>query len=229
MQALLKYYDIDGDGQVSYEEFLRGLRDEMTPRRGKMVEKVFKSLDRDGTGVINMADIVQIYDVSMNPEFMEQKKTKEQILTEFLNNFEGAQGNRDGNVTYPEFFDYYQDLSMSVPNDEYFVRMLESAWQCPENDNDPVAQASIQMLVKEVRARVLELAKNDPKLIKKIHSDFDLNQSGNLTIDEVTNMIAKLKISVERKYVHPFFKYVDQDNSGTIDFPEFERYILGGQ
>ena len=77
------------------------------------------------------------------------------------------------------------------------------------------------MLIKEVRSRVLELAKNDPKLIKKIHSDFDLNQNGNLTIDEVTNMIAKLKISVERKYIHPFFKYIDQDNSGTIDFPEF--------
>jgi hypothetical protein len=26
--------------------------------------------------------------------------------------------------------------------------------------------------------------------------------------------------------VHPFFKFVDQDNSGTIDYPEFEKYIL---
>ncbi len=73
---------------------------------------------------------------------------------------------------------------------------------------------------------MLELAKGDPKLIKKIHSDFDLNQSGNLTIDEFTNMIAKLKISVERKYVHPFFKYVDNDNSGSVEYAEFERYIL---
>ena len=192
-----------------------------------MVEKIFKSMDRDGSGVINLGDVIQIYDVSTNAEFIAHKKTKEQILQEFLNNFEGAKGNRDGQVTYSEFFDYYTDLSMSVPNDEYFVRMLESAWQIPEADNDPVAEASIKMLIKEVRARVLELAKNDPKLIKKIHSDFDLNQSGALTIDEVTNMIAKLKISVERKYVHPFFKYIDQDNSGNIDYPEFEKYILG--
>ena len=41
----------------------------------------------------------------------------------------------------------------------------------------------------------------------------------------VTIMIAKLKISVERKYIHPFFKYIDQDNSGIIDYPEFEKYI----
>ncbi len=199
----------------------------MNARRAKMVERIFKRFDRDGSGVINLGDIVQIFDVSMNPDFVEMRKTKDQILNELLMNFEGAKGNGDGTVTFQEFFDYYSDLSMSVPNDEYFVRMLESAWQLPEVENDPVGEASIKMLIKEVRSRVLELAKNDPKLIKKIHSDFDLNQNGNLTIDEVTNMIAKLKISVERKYIHPFFKYIDQDNSGTIDYPEFEKYILG--
>jgi len=48
-----------------------------------------------------------------------------------------------------------------------------------------------------------------------------------LTIDEVTNLIAKLKISVERKYVYPFFKVLDADNSGGVEYPEFEAYILG--
>ena len=62
------------------------------------------------------------------------------------------------------------------------------------------------MLIKEVRSRILDLINNDPKLLRKIHSDFDLNQSCTLTIDEVTNMIARLKISVERKYVYAFFK-----------------------
>lgn len=72
--------------------------------------------------------IVGIYDVSMNPDFIEGRKTREQILTEFLSNFEGVRGNRDGIVTKNEFFDYYTDLSMSVPSDEYFVRMMESTW-----------------------------------------------------------------------------------------------------
>lgn len=222
----MKYYDVNNDGNISYEEFIRGLRDEMSPRRLKMVEKVFTSLDRDGSGQITLADVVQIYDVSMNHEFIEGKKTREQIVGEFLSGFEGARGNKDGVITKNEFLDYYTDLSMSIPSDEYFVRMLESAWQCPEEDADPAAQASIRMLIEEVRKRIMELAKGDPKLVKKIHSDFDLNQSGSLTIDEVTNMIAKLKISVERKYVYPFFKFIDQDNSGNISFEEFEIYVL---
>ena len=82
------------------------------------------------------------------------------------------------------------------------------------------------MLIKEVRSRILELIKNDPKLLRKVHSDFDLNQSGALTIDEVTSMIARLKISVERKYVYAFFKQVDRDNSGGIEYPEFEQYVF---
>jgi hypothetical protein len=122
--------------------------------------------------------------------------------------------------------DYYRDISMNYPADEYFVRMLEATWQVFEEEADPYMKPTVNMLLKEVRSRVLELANNDTKLIKKIHSDFDLNQSGSLTIDEVTNMIARLNISVERKYIYPFFKVVDADNSGGIEYLEFERYIL---
>ncbi len=162
----------------------------------------------------------------MNPEFIEGRKSREQILTDFLSNFEGVKGNKDGIVTTEEFFDYYTDLSMSTPSDEYFVRMMESTWQMPEDAGTPAAKQTVQHLIKEVRLRVLELARNDPNLIKKVFSDFDLNQSGHLTIDEMTNMIAKLKISVERKFVYPFFKIIDANNSGGIEFEEFEHYII---
>jgi len=33
----------------------------------------------------------------------------------------------------------------------------------------------VQLLLTEVRTRILELARNDPKLVKKVFSDFDLN------------------------------------------------------
>lgn len=74
-----------------------------------------------------------------------------------------------------------------------------------------------------------DLSRQNPDFLKKIFNDFDLNQSGHLTIDEVTNLIAKLKISVERKYVYPFFKVVDANNSGGIELDEFTAYICGNQ
>ena len=61
--------------------------------------------------------------------------------------------------------------------------------------------------------------------MQKIFNDFDLNGSESLTIDEVNNLIAKLRISVERKYIYPFFKIVDANNSGAIEFDEFCAYL----
>jgi len=124
----MRHYDVDGDGNVSYEEFIRGLRDELTQRRKVMVDKAFAMMDRDQSGQLTIQDIASIYDVSMNPEFLEGRKTRDEILQDFLNNFDGAKGNNDGVVTKQEWVDYYTDLSMSTPSDEYFVRMMESTW-----------------------------------------------------------------------------------------------------
>ena len=77
----------------------------------------------------------------------------------------------------------------------------------------------------EVKSRILQLAKGDQALFRKIFNDFDLTGSESLTIDEMTNLIAKLRISVERKYIYPFFKVVDGNNSGAIEFDEFEAYL----
>jgi len=124
----MKYYDVDGDGSISYDEFLNGMKDELTERRLGMVKKAFAMLDKDGSGKITVSDIAGIYDVSMNPLFLEGRKTRDEILADFLNSFEGSRGNKDGCVTWEEFYDYYSDLAMSTPSDEYFVKMMESTW-----------------------------------------------------------------------------------------------------
>lgn len=66
IQALMKYYDVDGDGNITYEEFIRGLRDPLSGRRQAMVDKAFAMIDRNGNGALSPADIDAIYDVSQN-------------------------------------------------------------------------------------------------------------------------------------------------------------------
>lgn len=73
----MKYYDINQDGNVGYEEFLNGLRDDLSPRRKDMVLKAFAMLDKDGSGIVNVQDICAIYDVSRNPDFIEGRLTKD--------------------------------------------------------------------------------------------------------------------------------------------------------
>ena len=192
-----------------------------------MVLKAFAMMDKTGDGIITIQDVVNIYDVSKNPDFISGRASKDQILTTFITQFEGARGDRDGKINRDEFIDYYTDLYASIPTDDYFVQMMETTWQCPEDENTTAIQQTVQLLLTEVRARVFELARRDPNLLRKIFNDFDTNQSGGLTIDETTRMVYKLAISVERKYVYPFFKLVDRDNSGCIEYAEFEAYVLG--
>lgn len=61
-------------------------------------------------------------------------------MGEFLNGFDGMKGNNDGVVTMQEWTDYYSDLSMSLPSDEYFVKMMESVWQICEDETSSVNQ-----------------------------------------------------------------------------------------
>jgi len=68
---------MDGDGSINYEEFLSGLRDDLTPRRAAMVEKAYNILDVNGNGTINFQDVGEMYDVSCHKDFIEGKKTKE--------------------------------------------------------------------------------------------------------------------------------------------------------
>lgn len=47
-------------------------------------------------------------------------------------------GNNDGVISRKEWDDYYTDLSMSLPSDEYFVKMMESVWQICEDEEATV-------------------------------------------------------------------------------------------
>jgi hypothetical protein len=69
----------------------------MSQERHALVMKAFNKFDKDGSKVINVHDLKDSYDVSKHPDFLSKKKTKEQILKEFLLTFEIAHSNRMGN------------------------------------------------------------------------------------------------------------------------------------
>jgi Ca2+-binding EF-hand superfamily protein len=77
IQALVKYYDTNKDGSISYEEFMSGLKDDLSERRRNMVLKAFAILDKSGDGVVTASDVLHIYDVSKNPDFLEHRLTKD--------------------------------------------------------------------------------------------------------------------------------------------------------
>jgi hypothetical protein len=68
---------------------------------------------------------------------MSGKKTEDQILQEFLETFETAHAMRNNDtpnyvVTKEEFEEYYNNISASIDDDNYFKLMMENAWKLTE-------------------------------------------------------------------------------------------------
>jgi Ca2+-binding EF-hand superfamily protein len=90
MKQLMKYYDVDGDGHISYEEFVKGLRDSLSARKQRIVDTAFLTLDRENAGALKLAYLAQVFDGSSFPEVLNGKKSRDQLVHEFLSQFHGS-------------------------------------------------------------------------------------------------------------------------------------------
>lgn len=125
-ERIFKYFDRNNDGKIDYDEFLRGLRGDLNPRRRALVGLAYQKLDLTGDGKVTIDDLKINYDVSCHPKFKSGQITKEQILNDFLAQWDTL--NKDGIVTLAEFEDYYKDVSASIDDDDYFELMIRNAW-----------------------------------------------------------------------------------------------------
>lgn len=137
-------FDRDGSGDISYDEFLRSIRGSMNPTRRALAKKAFDIMDKDKSGVLDINDIRQTYNAKQHPDVKSGKKTEDEILLEFLDTFEdafcdmkGQADSRDGKINTEEWFEYYNNVSMSVDTDEYFTAMMNSTWNL---DNSKVTK-----------------------------------------------------------------------------------------
>jgi Ca2+-binding EF-hand superfamily protein len=95
--------------------------------RKALIRKAFKKLDANKNGVIQLDDIKLFYNAKLNPEVTSGRKTEDQVLLEFLGGFDTIV--KDGSVTYEEFEEYYNTISVSIDNDEYFQLMMANTWK----------------------------------------------------------------------------------------------------
>jgi hypothetical protein len=83
--------------------------------------------------VVDAEDLKDRYSASRHPDVVQGKKTEEQVLMDFIETFEihhniRTRDVRDGRVTLEEFVEYYNNVSVSIDNDEYFALMMNNSW-----------------------------------------------------------------------------------------------------
>jgi Ca2+-binding EF-hand superfamily protein len=54
---MTRFYDTNGDGQITWAEFLQHLRQPMSYRQNSIVEKAWASLDPQGSGLVDIKQV----------------------------------------------------------------------------------------------------------------------------------------------------------------------------
>ena len=126
MDELFAFFDENADGRISYNEFLKALRGDLNERRLGLIKLAYAKLDKNGDETVNLMDMKLAYDVSKHPNFIDRSKTADQILKEFMAQWDTIE--KDGTVTFEEFANYYKDVSASIDGDDEFELMIRNAW-----------------------------------------------------------------------------------------------------
>ncbi|ELT95363.1 hypothetical protein CAPTEDRAFT_222663 [Capitella teleta] len=125
-QECFNEMDIEGNGVVSFDEFLIALRPPLSESRLDLINQAFDKLDASGTGEVTVCDLKGVYSADYHPKFQSGEWTEEEVFQYWLQQFGGDE---DGTVSREDFVNYYVGVSSSIDDDDYFVEMMKSAWK----------------------------------------------------------------------------------------------------
>ena len=126
LTELERLLDRNGDGTISYDEFLYQMAPPLSEERIKWINKAFDKLDVDGSGLVNIADIQAVHNPKTSELVKMGKTTANEIFANLLASYDQ---DGDGTITRDEFIDYYREISPSIDTDEYFATMMKNAWK----------------------------------------------------------------------------------------------------
>uniref|UniRef100_A0A6J0UJ59 Calcyphosin-2 isoform X1 n=3 Tax=Pogona vitticeps TaxID=103695 RepID=A0A6J0UJ59_9SAUR len=126
-ESLWLILDGNSNGDVDYVDFTRAVLGEMNEYRKAFVRKAYMKLDYNKTGSVPMIDIKKCYCARRHPQVLAGNATEEEIKSSFLETLEDACSNPN-EVSFCEFEDYYEGLSIGIMDDDDFVNILKNPW-----------------------------------------------------------------------------------------------------
>ena len=157
IEDLFASFDKDEKGMVNYDDFVRILRGELNDKRKDLVQNVFKHLDVDNKGAIPIDELLSLYDPRQSLEYVRERKSEDEAMKIFEDSLRGNHKYLNGDegdtkpVDIEEFEDFYESVSMMIPNDELFRDVILRTWGLikdepkeEENEEEPQESEDVQ-------------------------------------------------------------------------------------
>jgi len=244
IQIAFSLFDKNKNGVIDYDEFIRIIRGEMNENRKKIVEEIFNKLDINHLNAIEKEELISKFNAKNHPDVLNGKKTEDEILLEFIETFENTYNylcgtENDGKVTLEEFMEYYENVSLSIDNDDYFEMLINNTWGFNnENENNYVNNNNKgwsnkndnndNNLQSNYKRRFGDNNKRNNNNINTINeknfvqNEFYPNENNILDIfrNEIRKKGAKGIIGLAKQ-----FKLFDENKNKTLDYKQFSKAI----
>lgn len=240
-RKLFKFFDVDRNGSIAYNEFLRTVRGRLNPVRRALVKAAFDALDalNEGgpRGFLTIRNIEKFYSTSLIPAVKAGLKSRDDALVDYLSGFEGSEGNGDGKVNLEEWIRYYEEISSSIDEDDEFGQMMNNTWRHLKSGKKHVInftpKGELELLEKQLREAIFrkKVANNPKRVLQQTFGVLDKNRSGTVDLDEFVNALEGFGMQVQGRRpgvgglpmqtVRALFTKYDADQSGLLSISEF--------
>lgn len=126
LEQVVDIIDPDGERRLDYSLFMRTVLGEMNEFRKDLVRKAFVKVDTHKEGTIHVSDIRKFFNVNSPYKPGSDADSTKNALQAFLVAVRASE--RQDEVTYIEFEQYYEGLSLGVEHDQDFANILRNTW-----------------------------------------------------------------------------------------------------
>ena len=132
-KKLFDAFDRNKSGNIDYDEFIHTLIGQMNDFRTQIVQNAFEKLDKEKKGRVPYDVIRESYNPDKHPEVLNGNRTKEEILSKFIDLFEYHfnllnQNKKSDSASLEEFIDFYNYISIFIDDDKYFENIMARVW-----------------------------------------------------------------------------------------------------
>jgi Ca2+-binding EF-hand superfamily protein len=134
--------DCDGCGYLSYYSLMRAYFGEMNSNRHSVFRTLVNKLDTQKIGYIQINAIKKFFKAALHPKVKSGDLTEDEMFNKFLRLFELLEPTKLENlneisaymdiktklISYEQFEEYYNGLSIEVENDADFIQILKNSW-----------------------------------------------------------------------------------------------------
>ena len=225
---LMRHFDKNKDGKISFNEFYDTLVPELNERRANIVNYAWFILAGEGKS-ITIQQMYEKYHAANHPQVASGQKQEQVILDNFLHIFDANRKGPQGLVTEYEFQKAHKEISASYPiDDDAFIRMMECVWGITENkesSNQDIRQ--LQIVIKEKIRLRMKTTETEEQALLKLFKFIDLDRKGYLIPSEFHAALLRIGVDLTEQQVHGFFEAFNQGQSEGLDYSEFAKQTGG--